>query len=379
MASENDPLLEKRAALQHQIETGKYRTIYYIVLDATSRLIGRLTRSVRPIPFWYSATVLGLLQILITSLLPLILGEAPIYRVEHSGITPGRLVGGMVINFLTGIVSILVVEGRFRKIFRILARQLLDKVTSEANLVDIQRWLSAASDVRKPLFSGLVYTLVIAPYNTVTLSSFVGSFIGVGGIFFNIITCFASGIGLYYLFLMISFHARIRNYHFHLYPLDPSNSEEVHILSRILSGNVYVFAGVIALGTLIFGFVGVLPVYGIVIVLVGWIPVLFVFILHYSSLDMIVRQAKRDALYDLQAQIEACRTHETPPSIDTLEHVNKLMDFYDRINHTGTSTINLRAFLTLLNSLVLPLVAFILSNLDKIQTLLDTVVKKIFK
>ena len=55
-------------------------------------------------------------------------------------------------------------------------------------------------------------------------------------------------------------------------------------------------AGVLAMGTLVFGFIGLLSVFGIVVVLVGWIPVLVMFILHFASLDTIIRQHVRYVL-----------------------------------------------------------------------------------
>ena len=45
------------------------------------------------------------------------------------------------------------------------------------------------------------------------------------------------------------------------------------------------------------------------------------------------------------------------------------MDFHDRIKATRNSALDLRAGLNFLNSLLLPLLAFLLANLDKIFAL----------
>lgn len=42
------------------------------------------------------------------------------------------------------------------------------------------------------------------------------------------------------------------------------------------------------------------------------------------------------------------------------------MDYHDRIKATRNSALDLRAGLNFLNSLLLPLIAFVLGNLDKI-------------
>jgi hypothetical protein len=42
------------------------------------------------------------------------------------------------------------------------------------------------------------------------------------------------------------------------------------------------------------------------------------------------------------------------------------MDYHDRIKSTPNSALNFRASLNFLNSLLLPLLAFVFSNLDKV-------------
>jgi hypothetical protein len=42
------------------------------------------------------------------------------------------------------------------------------------------------------------------------------------------------------------------------------------------------------------------------------------------------------------------------------------MDYHDRIKATPNSALNFRASLNFLNSLLLPILAFILANLDKV-------------
>ncbi len=54
---------------------------------------------------------------------------------------------------------------------------------------------------------------------------------------------------------------------------------------------------------------------------------------------------------------------------ETMEAVNRLMDYHDRIRATPNSALNLRTSLGFLNSLLLPVIAFVLANLDKIVQL----------
>ena len=54
-------------------------------------------------------------------------------------------------------------------------------------------------------------------------------------------------------------------------------------------------------------------------------------------------------------------------SEETLTHIDKLMDYYDRIEATKNSALNIRAGLNFLNSLLLPVLAFIIAISEKIS------------
>jgi hypothetical protein len=69
----------------------------------------------------------------------------------------------------------------------------------------------------------------------------------------------------------------------------------------------------------------------------------------------------------LEAQVEI-------PSEKTLVHLTKLMDYHDRIKATRNSALDLRAGLNFLNSLLLPLLAFLLANLGKVLELFSKLV-----
>ena len=53
-----------------------------------------------------------------------------------------------------------------------------------------------------------------------------------------------------------------------------------------------------------------------------------------------------------------------------LAQINKLLDYHDRIAATRNSALNLRAGLSFVNSLLLPVIALLLTNLEKIIALL---------
>jgi len=48
---------------------------------------------------------------------------------------------------------------------------------------------------------------------------------------------------------------------------------------------------------------------------------------------------------------------------EKIESINRLMDYHDRIKGTPNSALDFRAVLSFVNSLLLPLLAFLLSNM----------------
>ena len=108
----------------------------------------------------------------------------------------------------------------------------------------------------------------------------------------------------------------------------------------------------------------------IAIVVLLWIPLVAMFILNQTSLSNIIRRAKWKTLNEIQARVEKLHAADNLAEEDTLEAINRLMDYHDRIKGTRNSALNARAVLSMLNSLLLPLLALLLANLDTILSLL---------
>ena len=72
--------------------------------------------------------------------------------------------------------------------------------------------------------------------------------------------------------------------------------------------------------------------------------------------------AKWGKLRQIQKKIERLESQEDIPSRDTLAHISALMDYHDRIRNTRNLALDVRTGLNLLNSLLLPLLAFLISN-----------------
>ncbi len=101
----------------------------------------------------------------------------------------------------------------------------------------------------------------------------------------------------------------------------------------------------------------------------GWVPTIALFVASQYTLARIITNAKWQTLNGIQAQIAELQAREPILGEETLAHINKLMDYHDRIAATPDSALDVRAGLNFLNSLLLPLLAFVLANLTPILEL----------
>jgi len=175
---------------------------------------------------------------------------------------------------------------------------------------------------------------------------------------------------VYYLFLYLTLPARLSRYQFKLYAADPSSSEVIDHLSDMLNNVVYIAAVLAAIATLASVLFGLVTLTHIIrLVLTGWGPLIALFVINQYTLAKIITKAKWKKLSEIQAKIETLEAEEDIPSEKTLAHLGKLMDYHDRIKATRNSALDLRAGLNFLNSLLLPLLAFVLANLKEVLKL----------
>jgi ABC-type multidrug transport system fused ATPase/permease subunit len=154
-----------------------------------------------------------------------------------------------------------------------------------------------------------------------------------------------------------------------LFAADPSSSELISRLSGKLSLGSYLVAVFASITTLSAAPTGFLPTVGILLVLIYWLPIIAIFALNQTSLSSIIRRAKWKTLNEIQAKVEKLQAAENFEDKETMEAINRLMDYHDRVKATRDSMLDFRTYLSLFNSLLLPLLAFILSNLDLVLKL----------
>jgi hypothetical protein len=357
---DNTTLLEKREELKREVTAGMGKTFPALILNTTGRTIRALTRNQRPVSLYYSAVVLALLILLPGSLISALLHEAEEWVAlgwRWALSIEGCLFGSTLLgHILVG------------KVLADTLDHLIDNIESTDNLTDLQQWLADACSIRKPLALAIPFCISYGSVSTILTSIFRGAFIGYGLATECLIFGFFYGVGLYYVFWMLRLPPRLSRYQYRLYELDPVNSQVIGHLSRMLNTWVYVLAAWFAFSTFVSAFARTRETewFGVFLIFVGWIPTSAQFISNQVALSTIVTTVKWQTLNELQAKISKLRTEANPADKEAIEAINRLMDLHDRVRATRNSTLNLRTGLNFLNQLMLPFLAFLLANIDRL-------------
>jgi hypothetical protein len=354
---------EKRDELKRFLARGRYRTLIEVVLDRVGRAVQKLTHRLYPISFWYSAVVIPLLILLIGSLVSILLGERNAIRQE---IIPVEILGG-VLTF----ASLVIFATFIGSVFSNLHDNILDTIISENSLTDLQRWLGLLCNIKLNLVFSLIYGLTMGIYIVIALSRVKQGFIGYGPSVTSCLVAFTWGMPMYFLFVFLILPTRLTRYDYRLYKADPSSSEAITHLSDLLERIVYLYA-VVAAGSMAYlAFAGLLASTTTVSIvtmsiIVAWLPITILFVTSQYALAKIISRAKRRTLNEIQTQIEQIQTTEDIAEKETMEKINRLMDYHDRVKGTKDSTLDLHAILSFVNSLLLPIIGFVLGNFKDI-------------
>jgi len=139
-------------------------------------------------------------------------------------------------------------------------------------------------------------------------------------------------------------------------------------LSEWFSGFVYLLAIYGALQT--FGLINVgLLSYFLIIMLSFWTPIVVIFVTSHIGLSNIIQRNKWKTLNSIQERVHAFQMDHPMPSKDEREYLTWLFDYHERVKATPNSSIDLKSGIGFLNSLLLPVIAFILGNIDTILKL----------
>lgn len=162
------------------------------------------------------------------------------------------------------------------------------------------------------------------------------------------------------------FCVRLGRWRLKLYPPDPSRSEVILRVSGLLR-TLLSLLGLFGVSiTLAFTALGLTDWFnlGVGLVLLLWIPIVGLFVAGHRSLGRLITRAKWREMRRIQHRVERLRAEGDLEEKETMEAVRRLMEYHDQVARRPDSVLDLRASLNFVNSLLLPLVAFVLANLE---------------
>jgi len=366
-------LIEKREELKRQLSAGEYKTLIDIFLEWCDRMLRKLTGRPKPLPTWLLTFVVML------AVNGIGFGAISVANDLKSIRELGGLLGvgnpfgvGFLLRLLVTVLSIATVTILNRalgRIFSLWRNHILDATETIQSLTRFEDWLKKTCNVRSHLLVTILGGLFVSSFVVYINSSLINSYIGFGFTFDVILTDFFIAAFCYQILMIILLPVLLHSYDLKLFESDPSNSEVVARLSGELGYFVQliaVYAAIITLANFIFG---MLQAGGIFVVLALWLPIIAMFTENHASLASVIRRVKWRTLNDVQARIAKLRASRNFGSPKTMDAINKLMNYHDRVLATRNSALDVRAYLGFVNSLLLPLLAFILGNLDLVFNL----------
>jgi len=265
--------------------------------------------------------------------------------------------------------SMLFANAFFHRVVGVLRIQVVDLAESTKTLDGIRSWVELLCE--RPIIITIAVLfggVVSATYVATILGNFMGTTFPLS--LYLSLTLFSTqssvfvGLGLATLNLAL----RMRNFELRLFESDPASSEIIAHLSGLFSGYVYLVAAYGAILT--FGLVRIgLVTYYVPLMLLFWTPIIAMFVGSQHSLAKIIQRSKWKTLNSIQKKIAALRKEHALPDNEDRESITWLLDYHERVRSTRNSALDLGSWFNFLNSLLLPLIAFVLGNIDTLLIL----------
>jgi len=353
----NDP----RRQLKESLAASAYQSLAGRIFDGMANLVSRVPGAQARVSYWYSATLLVLLTALTGLLISLVRGEA---------LPPQAVLLSVWAAFVGpfALAANHLMMGMFQNTF---SGAPIAAMQSPDDIQDLKTWLHAQSQLWIPTIFSLVFGIGLGISLVITWCIRNQQPIFYGPAAIAILSSIQAMVAIYYLYpFYLVLPTRLSRYEFNLFEQDPSSSEVTQQLSDLFTRMMYLTTIYVFLVTLGFIYFNILN-FGISLFLAIpiWLPTAGLYIGCQYNLSRIIIRAKWKTLNDLQTKIEALQKGPDLPSEATLTHLDKLLNYHERIRNTPNSALNFRAGLNFLSTLMLPILALILANLKNILDL----------
>jgi hypothetical protein len=235
-----------------------------------------------------------------------------------------------------------------------------------SDLSSLHRILSNLWSVRRSWSFGVSFGLILTFALVKLTSNALGGFIGIGATISSLLASILNGIVLYKIFLMLILPWSLSQYHYELHEPNPSHSMAIRHLAYSLNTYVYVVAGFTAAFAVWVGSSPITSSSNAVMLVTNWFPIVAQFVSNHVAMARIISSAKWESLAKVESQIRLLQSQTNASDKKTSELISQLSDYHDRISKSRNSALDIGAGLSFLNQLLLPLLAFAITNLNKI-------------
>ena len=349
-----DPALAAaRDHLSGRIRTGEFRPLVERLLVGVGAGLGRL-RGGAPVADVLAAAVLVAAVTLFGVCVGALFGELDELR-EHAWHV-GLTVAG------TGL-TLLAIHRLTNLLFETLLHPILPALRRAADLEDIEQRLCLAFAPRRQVVGVAVLSLVLP------LPVAIGLYgddtpLMMGHLAILTLAGVPAGAALYYAVAVMPLLYRLGKYDFNIFELIPSKSAFIEHLSGVSTQVAYTFGGLALFMTWGGGRAGLLSTTGGTwwLVATTWVPLAVSWIGAQWTFSAIIWSTRRRTLARLQRQMDQLARREDPPSPETLKHLAELLKLHETVQVAPRSAIDLRSALGFANSLLLPVLGFLLSG-----------------
>ena len=361
-------LIEKREELKRRLVAGEYKTLVDAVLEFADRTMRKLVKRSKPIPIWFNTLALVLATSLITIAGPSLDGSAGISLTdffEFIGVNfwPGILL--IIMNLNLVVVAPVIMNTYIGRIMTLWSNHVIDSTESVESLKEFTNWLGTVSNRRLQLLLMIVAGLIFSFLAVGIMSYQAGSFFGYGWVVAFFLQNSLGFNVLYLLFAVILLSAKIHRYELNLFAADPASSELISRLADTFGIFVYyvgAYAAILTFNGMLIS-QGDIPLTAVVLIPLIWLPIIFLFFLYHTGLSRIIRRAKWRTINEIQEKVEKLQMSKSFGDQKTMDAIKRLMDYHDRVKATPNSALEFRTYLNLFNSILLPLLGFLLGNL----------------
>jgi hypothetical protein len=255
-------------------------------------------------------------------------------------------------------------------LYRILSDYVIDSITQPQDVLDLGRWLGKFSSTAWTLFFSCVILAIIMPYQYPLQVSIHGA-MGLRTTIALFSGYFLMCMDEYFLFTLMLLPLILSRYHIDLYEVDPKMSPSLRYLSTVSRDSAYVLSVYSALAVFFLMYARI-PLFPSALLTI--IPLSGVFILRQIALTRIVIRARDVVLERLRTEIEALDIEQRFDNPALCSQFKAMADYYDSVKNANTGVFDMRAFFLVVNSVMLPSTAFIITHFDQVVAFVEKII-----